>query len=367
MPILNRSKIRSDVLKLCDDNFKEQMKGVLEFIGREENKEFNFQTIYKKVMDGNELFFKREKSVEELTNLLTEKERIFMVKLLRHAFEYGEIIAQKKFPIPDDVKIEKIDIDGIPAEWQIVPGAVKDRILLYFHGGGWIMGSPNTCRLLTIELAKGTKMRVLSVDYRLAPEHPYPAALEDCVAVYKWLLSDGIKPENIIIAGDSAGGNLTLATLIKLRDDGITLPAGGVPISPATDLSYAEEISRLNDIFIKNGETDPILADLGIYWWTYIYVAGANSRDPLISPVLADLKGLPPILIQASSSEMLYGEIKRFFERAKEAGVDVELQTWDDMVHVFQGFGLNVLPEAEEAIKKIGEFAQKILKLELVA
>ncbi len=168
-----------------------------------------------------------------------------------------------------------------------------------------------------------------------------------------------IKPENIIISGDSAGGNLTLATLIKLREGGISLPAGAIPISPATDLSYAGDISRLDDLFIKNGETDPILADLGIYWWTYVYVAGANSRDSLISPLLGDLTGLPPILIQASSSEMLYGEIRRFFEKAKEAGVDVELQTWDEMIHVFQGE--QALPEAEEAIEKIGHFTQKIL------
>ncbi len=361
MPILNRKKIRPDVLKIYDDGFKEQMAGVLEFLSREENKEFNFQTLYKKIMDANDLFFKREKSVEELTNLLTEKERRFMINLLRHGFDYGASLEQKKSPIPDDVKIEKIYINEIPAEWQIVPGADKNRVLLYFHGGGWIMGSPNTCRLLTIELAKATKMRVLSIDYRLAPEHPFPAAAEDCVAAYKWLLSNDIKSEDIIISGDSAGGNLTLATLIKLRDDGIPLPAGAIPISPATDLSYVDDISRLDDLFIKNGETDPILADIGIYWWSYIYIAGVNSQNPLISPVFGDLKGLPPILIQASSCEMLYSETKRFFERAKEAGVDIELQKWDDMVHVFQGFGLKVLPEAGDAIEKIGQFTRKIL------
>ena len=361
MPILNRSKIRPDVLKIYDDGFKEQMTGVLEFLSREENKEFNFQTLYKKVMDANELFFKREKTVKELTNLLTEKERRFMVSLLRHGFDYGATLEQKKFPIPDEVKIEKININTIPAEWQIVPEADKNRVLLYFHGGGWIMGSPNSCRLLTIELAKVTKMRVLSIDYRLAPEHSFPAAVEDCVAAYKWLLANDIKPENIIIAGDSAGGNLTLATLIKLRDDGTSLPAGAIPISPATDLSYVEDISRLDDLFIKNGETDPILADLGIYWWSYIYIAGANSRDPLISPLFGDLKGLPPILIQASSSEMLYSEIKRFYDQAKKAGVDVELQTWDEMVHVFQGFGLHEIPEADEAFQRIGQFTKKIL------
>lgn len=359
MTILNRSKIRPDVLKLFDDAFKEQMNGVMEFLNKEENKEFNFQTIYSKVMDANEQFFKREKEVKELNNLLTEKERFFLVKLLRHAMSYGAALAQKKSPIPDDIKIEKIDINGIPAEWQIVPGAEESKVILYIHGGGWIMGSPNTCRLLTIEMAKATKTRVLSIDYRLAPEHPFPAALEDCVAVYKWLLSNDIKSENIIISGDSAGGNLTLTTLIKLRECGISLPAGAIPISPATDLSFVDDISRLDDLYIKNGETDPILADIGAFWWCYVYIAGANSRDPLISPFFGDLKGLPPILIQASSCEMLYGEIRRFFERAKEAGVDVELQTWDDMTHVFQGE--QALPEAKEAIEKIGQFTRKIL------
>ncbi len=359
MPILNRSKIRPDVLKLYDDAFKEQMKGVMGFLNKEENKEFNFQTIYKKVMDANEQFFKREKEVEELNNLLTEKERFFLVKLFRHAMEYGATVDQKKIPIPDDIKIEKIDINGIPAEWQIVPGAEESKVLLYIHGGGWVLGSPNTSRLLTIEMAKATKMRVLSIDYRLAPEHPFPAALEDCVAVYKWLLSNDIKPKNIIISGDSAGGNLTLTTLIKLRDDGIPLPAGAIPISPVTDFSFTDDISRLDDLYIKNGETDPVLADIGIYLCYYAYTAGANSRDPLISPLFGDLKGLPPILIQASSCEMLYDETRRFFERAKEAGVDVELQTWDDMKHVFQGE--QALPEAKEAIEKIGQFTQKIL------
>jgi acetyl esterase/lipase len=275
---------------------------------------------------------------------------------------YGETENQKRFPIPKEVKIEKIQINGIPAEWQIVPNANSERILLYFHGGGWIMGSPHTCRLFTVELARVTKMRVLSIDYRLAPEYPYPAGLEDCVASYKWLLSNGIKPKNIIIAGDSAGGNLTLSTLIKLRDEGIPLPAGSIPLSPAIDFSFVDDISLLDDLYIKNAKTDPILADIGVYWWYYVYVAGANPRDPLISPIFANLKGLPPILIQASNCEILINEMKLFYERAKKAGVNITLQTWDDMVHVFQGFGLHYFPEAKEAIGKIEEFTRNILK-----
>ncbi len=354
MPILNRSKIRPDVLKICDDLNKEMTKGVFEFLNKEENKGFNFQAIYKKVMDLNELFFKREKSLIQLHNLLTDEERLFMTRLYRFSFEYAAIIDQKRNPVPDDVEIELIDVDGTPAEWQIIPGAVKNKILLYLHGGGWVIGSPNTARLLSIELGKVTNMRVLSVDYRLAPEHPYPAALEDCVSIYNWLLSSGNKSEDIIIAGDSAGGNLTLTTLIKLRNDGINLPAGAIPISPATDLSLSD------DSYFVNGETDPILADLGIFSWITSYAAGANLRDPLISPLYADLSKLPPLLIQASTCEMLYSDSKRFFERAQEAGVDVKLQTWDNMVHVFQGFGLNNLTESKEALKNIGEFVQNL-------
>jgi acetyl esterase/lipase len=200
-------------------------------------------------------------------------------------------------------------------------------------------------------------MRVLSVDYRLAPEYPFPAGLEDCVAAYEWLVSTGVKPERIIIAGDSAGGYYTLTTLIKLRDNGIKLPAGAFCLAPATDFSIIDEK------FLQNGETDPILADIGLFWWIPAYVGEADRNNPLISPALADLKGLPPILIQVSKSEMLYSHAKRFYERAKKAGVDITLQTWDDMVHVFQGFGLNELPEAKEAIENIRQFSKKILDL----
>ncbi len=354
MTILNRSKIRPDVLKICDDLNKEMMMGGFEFLNKEENKKFNFQAINKKIMDLNELFFKREKSLDQLHNLLTDEERLFMTNLYRFAFEYGADIDQKRNPVPDDVEIELIDVDGIPAEWQIVPGAAKNKVLLYLHGGGWVIGSPNTARLLSIELGKATNMQVLSVDYRLAPEHPYPAALEDCVSIYNWLLSSDIKSDDIIIAGDSAGGNLTLTTLIKLRNDGIPLPAGAIPISMATDLSLADES------YFVNGETDPILADIGIFWWITSYAAGADLRNPLISPLYADLSKLPPLLIQASSCEMLYSDSKRFLERAKEAGVDVKLQTWDDLMHVFQGFGLNDLAESKEAIKNIGDFVQNL-------
>jgi monoterpene epsilon-lactone hydrolase len=332
------------------------MNGVLEFLKAKENQDVDFQSLWQKLMEGNELFFKSRGPIEDLYGYMKEEEMLFLARLFRYSFDYTANTDQKKFPIPKDVKVEPVDAGGVPAEWQTVPGAVEDRVLLYFHGGGMVLGSPNSHRLFTVALGQLTKMRVLSVDYRLAPEHPYPAQVEDCTAAYKWLLSTGIRPENIVIAGDSAGGNLTLSTLVKLRDDGISLPAGAVGLSPATDWTGSDES------FFENAETDPVLADIGLFWWIPAYLAGADPSDPLVSPLHADLKGLPPLLLQASTSEMLFSASKRFVDRVKAAGVDATLETWDDMPHVFQSFGLQELPEAKEAIAKIGDFIQKLFK-----
>jgi acetyl esterase/lipase len=334
-----------------DELLQYQMQGVFEFLEREENRGVDFQALWGKVMGLNDLYFKERRDAGSLCAELTSEEIHFLARILRHSFEYGTNIEQQRFPIPEGVETKTVDVDGIPAEWQIVPGAKRDRVLLYLHGGGFITGSPNTHRLLTVALGEAAKMSVLSVDYRLAPEHPFPASLEDCTAAYRWLLSTGVAPENIVIAGDSAGGNLTLTTLIRLRDNGTPLPAGAVCLSPATDM-VAEES------FFENAETDPILADVGLFWWAPAYLAGADPTDPLVSPVRADLRGLPPLLIHVSSCEMLYSGCKRFAERAKAAGVAATLETWDDMPHVWHAFGLHRLTESKEAIDKIGEFVK---------
>lgn len=352
MPIQNRAKLRPDVLKLMDELQQDQSKGVTEFFQRKENQGIDFSELWGRVMNGNALFFKNRGVNEELKSMVTREEMLFLAGMHRFSSDYAADIEQKKYPIPDDVKIETVDAGPVPAEWQTVPGSEDDRVLIYLHGGGWILGSINDHRLLTLAMGEAAKMRVLSVDYRLAPENPYPAHLEDCTAVYRWLLSTGYKPENIIISGDSAGGSLTLTTLLKLKQDGVDLPAGAVCISPSTDVSFT------NDLYFKNGETDPILADLGIFWWIEAYLAGTPVDNPLVSPLFGDLKGLPPLLIQMSSCEMLFEEGRQFGEKARAAGVDVTLEIWDDMPHVFQGFGLHDLPEAKEAITKIGEFAR---------
>jgi acetyl esterase/lipase len=278
--------------------------------------------------------------------------------MLRHIVGQMAAMRMKRDPLPQDVEIESADADGVPAEWQIIAGASEEKVLLYFHGGGFIFGSAHNQRPLTVAFGKAAEMRVLSVDYRLAPEYPFPAALEDCTKAYQWLLRKGFKPSNIVIAGDSAGGNLTLTTILNLRDKGIPLPKGGVCFSPGTNAgSYS----------LSKGETDPMLADAGIFWWRPAYV-GIDSpeelENPLVSPILADLRGLPPLLVQATPPELLFDNAKRFVEKVKAAGGNATLQTWDGMIHVWQLFFLGVFPEATESIDKAGEWIKKLYAMD---
>jgi len=350
MPIFEISKIhRSEILKVLELIQKLADQANIEFFKEEENQIINFSVLWKKVMEGNNRWFKGE----DTHGLLTIEEMRFIAKLHRNVVEYRSNFAQKQAPFMKQVKIEPVEVDGVPAEWQIVPVAIEDKVILYIHGGGYIMGSPNFTRMASVRLGMATKMRVLSIDYRLAPEHPYPQGLEDCITSYKWLLSSGINPKKIIISGDSAGGYFTLLTLVKLRNEGVPLPAGEIVFSPATDMAKAGES------MVKNGPTDPILADLGIYWWVECYLAGADPFSPDISPLYADLKGLPPLLIQVSTSEMLYDDARMFFNRAKKAGVDVTLQTWDATLHAFQHFNL---PESTEAFINTGKFVERLFK-----
>lgn len=357
MPILNRKKIRKDVLKIMDKLTNSQMTAIFKFLEQHKDEGIDFEPLWQRIMTANEQFLRREKPPEAFAGFLTKKEMLFLARLLRYAFEFAMEKEMKKAPIPEDVKIEPIDIDGIPAEWQIVPGAEEDQVLLYFHGGGYIFGSTLTHRLLTVALGQTTKMRVLSVNYRLGPENVSPAYLEDSVNVYEWLLSTGISPQKIIIAGDSAGATLTIITLLKSRDEGIPLPAGAILMSALTDMTLSD------DSFFTNAETDPALADLGIFWFGEASTGRVKVEvtDLIASPLFADLSGLPPLLFQASTCEMLYSDSVRFVEKAKAAGVDAVLQAWDDMPHGFQMIGYRGLPEAKEAIAKIGEFVRKVI------
>ncbi|MFX1365182.1 MAG: alpha/beta hydrolase [Promethearchaeota archaeon] len=355
---MEQSKIRPEILKLVETRQKIESLATQEFLKLEENKGVNLKAYLQKVAKGNELYHQiacnKSENIEELHKILSYEDMLFLARYFRFISNYTANMTLERHPVPESINVEEIDAGGVAAEWQIIPEAKNDRVLLYFHGGAMIVMSPKTHRLLTIEIAKLTKMRVLSVDYRLAPEHPHPAPLEDCVKAYHWLLSKGYKPENIIIAGDSAGGSLTLTTLLKVRDEGSPLPLGAVTMSPHTDHT------TLSRTIYENVKSDPLLSNSGHFWFSQAFLAGADPKEPLASPLFADLKGLPPLLVQVSTSEMLYDHSTRFVEKANAAGVNVTLQEWDGMVHVFQGYGLNILPEAREALNKIGEFIQSL-------
>lgn len=248
-----------------------------------------------------------------------------------------------------DVICTPVDVAGIHAEWVEAPGAAVDRVILYLHGGGYVMGSIATHRAMVARIARAANARALLIDYRLAPEHPFPAAVEDAVAAYRWLVAQGCKQGRIVIAGDSAGGGLVLATLLRLRDMGVTLPAAGVGISPWTDLEGTGESVK------TKAATDPMVTQENLSISAKAYYADHDPKDPLISQIHADFRGLPPLLLQVGESEILLDDATRVAARAKAAGVNVELEIWPEMIHVWHVFA-KILPEGQQAIDKIGRF-----------
>jgi len=250
-------------------------------------------------------------------------------------------------PIQPDIKVEKTDIEGIKAEWVAAPNAQDDRVFLYLHGGAYIMGSCNTHRYLASKLSHATAARVLVPEYRLAPEHPYPAAIEDAVRVYRSLINSGYSPERIIIGGDSAGGGLTMATLLTLRDDGDKLPALSVLLSPWTDMEGTGESVE------TRADADPWLSAEAMRFTPALYIRDLNPRHPLVSPIHADLTGLPPMLVHVGNDEILLDDSIRLVERARSTGVKTSIKIWNEMWHVFQTFAI---PEGQQSIDEIGEF-----------
>jgi len=255
------------------------------------------------------------------------------------------------FVLPADVKHEAVDVDGTPGEWISTEGTPGDATILYLHGGGYVIGSVNSHREMISRIARTAQMRALAIDYRLAPEHPFPAAVEDATKAYRWLLRQGVTPEKVVIAGDSAGGGLTVALLLALRDAGDPLPAAAVCISPWTDLEITGES------MVTKKDVDPMIRPDDAKWGAERYCGPADPRNPLMSPIHADLSGLPPLLIQVGTSEVLLSDSTRLAERAKAAGVDVTLEEWEEMVHVWHFFAF-MLPEGQQAIERIGEFVR---------
>ncbi len=257
-----------------------------------------------------------------------------------------------KAPLAEDVRCEVMDAGGVPGEWISTPEAIGEKVLYYLHGGGYVMCSINTHREMISRLARAAGARALAINYRLAPENPFPAAVADATAAYRWLLSTGVDPARVVIAGDSAGGGLTVASLLALRDAEEPLPAAGICISPWVDME------GLGESMNTKAGVDPTVGKDGIADMGKTYLGGADPRTPLAAPIYADLKGLPPLLIQVGTAEVLLDDSTRLAERAKSAGVDVILEPWEDMIHVWHSYA-HILPEGQQAIDRIGEFIRK--------
>src|SRR2546426_1389065 len=257
--------------------------------------------------------------------------------------------AERVFPTPADVAIEAVKAPQRPAEWLRPPRVRSDTVVLYLHGGGYVIGSPRSHRHLAAAIARAARARALVLDYRLAPEHPFPAALEDAVAAYRWLLAQGQAPASLVVAGDSAGGGLTVATLVALRELGVPLPAAGVCISPWGDLTCS------TPSYATNAAADPIVRPAIVGEMARAYLAGADPKTPLASPRFADLSGLPPLLIHVGRDEVLLDDATGLAEGLKVAGVAARLEIVPRMVHVWHWF-LPMLDEAQTAVDEIGAF-----------
>ena len=247
---------------------------------------------------------------------------------------------------------QRVNAGGLPAEWAADESAAGDQAALYLHGGGYVIGSVRTHRVLMAGLSRASGARVLGLEYRLAPEHPFPAPVEDAVAAYRWLLRQGYAPGRIAVAGDSAGGGLAVAMLAQARSYGLPLPAAAVCFSPWVDLE------GIGDSMTANAGSSDMVERDGLLFMANAYLNGANPRAPLAAPLYADLRGLPPTLIQAGGAETLLDDSTRLAEAARAAGVAVELDVWDDMIHVWQLFA-PMLPEGRQALAQAGAFIRK--------
>lgn len=255
-------------------------------------------------------------------------------------------------PSPVDATHTAVDAGGARAVWIDAPEAAADRVVLYLHGGGYVFGGPRSHGALAEQYSASAQARVLFVDYRLAPEHPFPAAVEDSLAAYRWLLDQGFKPQRIALAGDSAGGGLTVATLLAIKQAGLPLPACATPISPWVDM---EATGASMD---SKAAEDPIVQKPLLLQMVDLVVTADRRRDPLIAPLHGDLSGLPPLLIQVGSRETLLDDARRIAERARAAGVDVTLDVWDGQIHVFQVFCPR-LDEGVQALQQLGAFVRQ--------
>ncbi|MGY5874821.1 MAG: alpha/beta hydrolase [Candidatus Thorarchaeota archaeon] len=317
----------------------------MEFLAKNPPGGIDLEDLSRRIRIGNS----RARRGEDTTGLVSDEEILYYARLNRYLMERYSVMNK---PIPEDVVCTQVDAGGVSVEWQDCSNPARDKIILYFHGGGYIMGSIKSHRYMTFPIGRVCNTRILSVGYRLAPEHPYPAQLEDAVQVYKWLLDTDILSSNLILMGFSAGGGIALSLLVKLRELGVSFPAGVVLKSPSVDLFSVSES------MLANAPLDPALGDAAGFMMEQVFLGDVDPKDPLVSPINADLGSFPPMLLQVGSNEMLYDQGKMLVEKAKDAGVDATFQEFPDMVHGWHGMDV---PEASDAIEKIGAFVRERL------
>jgi acetyl esterase/lipase len=262
--------------------------------------------------------------------------------------------AEKSFKLPADIQLQTQKINGVNCDWVMSEEAQSsERVILYFHGGAFMVGSPPVSHCdMAVRLSRDSGMKVLLVDYRLTPEHVFPAQLDDATAVYKWLLDNGYSANNIAFAGDSAGGNMTLSVIIKAQQNNIPLPFAGICLSPWADLTHVGESVTFNK------DKDPMLPINILINAADVYAQGHDPSDPLISPVFADFNGFPPLLVYAGSTEVLLSDAERIVEKATAAGVDVEYKYWRKQAHAFPVIA-QFLPEGKQAITAMADFLKR--------
>jgi monoterpene epsilon-lactone hydrolase len=257
------------------------------------------------------------------------------------------------WPVADDIKLEAVDLGGVPGEWSLAPGSDASRVLMYFHGGGYCSGSIKSHRRLVTEAGRAARLRTLAVGYRLAPEHPFPAAHEDAMTAWRFLRARGIAAAHVAVGGDSAGGNLAVALIERLRRHGDAIPACAWLVSPWTDLTMSGATLATKDA------VDPLIHQAYLEELAAAYApAPIDRRDPLISPLFADLRGFPPVLIQVGSAETLLADATRFAAAAGAADVAATLEIWPHMIHAWPMWNAK-LAAGRQALAQAGEFIRR--------
>jgi monoterpene epsilon-lactone hydrolase len=261
----------------------------------------------------------------------------------------------KALGLPSDVTVRPVTANGVRAEWTSTPEADPSSAILYLHGGGYAICSLESHRHLVAEVGRSASARTLALDYRLAPEHPFPAAVEDTVAAYRYLLDSGFKPNRIALAGDSAGGGLTVGAMLAIREAGLPLPACGWCISPWVDMQ------ALGESFIDRADTDPTVQKATILMMAAWYIGSADPRHPHAAPIYGDLRGLPPLLIQVGAAETLLDDSLALARAAGKADVVVDLQIWPEMIHIWHLY-FPMLSAGRRAIASGGSFVRNTLR-----